>query len=112
MIGPWQVAIVAVVVVLLFGVGKLSGLGKDLGSSIKEFRRAMKEDEEEQEEQKEAPAQPAQITAPRGEEAPVQPQQQQQQAPPPENEPASTGAPAESSETANGSERRDNQNVF
>lgn len=45
-VGVPQLAIVAVVLVLMFGVGKLSGLGRDLGSGIKEFRRAMKEDED------------------------------------------------------------------
>jgi sec-independent protein translocase protein TatA len=46
-IGPWQAAIVALVVILLFGVGKLGGLGRDLGTSIKEFRRAMKDEDAE-----------------------------------------------------------------
>jgi sec-independent protein translocase protein TatA len=57
-VGPAEIAIIGIVVVLLFGVGKLSGLGKDLGGSIKEFRRAMKEDDE-----PEAPAQVAAVPA-------------------------------------------------
>jgi TatA/E family protein of Tat protein translocase len=44
-IGAPELLIIAVVVVLLFGVGKLKGLGSDLGSGIKEFRRALKEED-------------------------------------------------------------------
>jgi sec-independent protein translocase protein TatA len=73
-VGPWQIAIVALVVILLFGVGKLSGLGRDLGSSIKEFRRAMKEEDEEgaeggQAEKQEPPVQ-ASIAQPPAQQAP------------------------------------------
>lgn len=48
MLGPLggpELAIIAVVIILIFGVGKFSSLGKDLGSSIKEFRRAVKDDD-------------------------------------------------------------------
>lgn len=38
--GP-EIAIIAVVALILFGTGRLSGVGRDLGTSIKEFRRAM-----------------------------------------------------------------------
>ena len=40
--GP-EIAIIAGVIVLMFGVGKISGLGREFGNSIKEFRRAVKE---------------------------------------------------------------------
>ena len=36
--GPFELGIIAVIVVLIFGVGKLSGIGKALGTSIKEFK--------------------------------------------------------------------------
>jgi len=42
-IGAPEIAIVAGVIVLMFGVGKISGLGREFGNSIKEFRRAVKE---------------------------------------------------------------------
>lgn len=45
-LGAPELVLIALVVVLLFGVGKFSNLGRDLGSSIKEFRRAVKDDEE------------------------------------------------------------------
>ncbi len=44
-LGAWEIGIIAVVIILIFGVGKISGLGRDLGSSIKEFRRAVKEED-------------------------------------------------------------------
>ncbi len=47
-LGPLEISLIVAVVVLLFGVGKFAGLGKDLGSSIKEFRRAVKDDDEEE----------------------------------------------------------------
>ncbi len=44
-VGPLELLIVLAVVVLLFGVGKVGKLGKELGTSVKEFRRAMVDDE-------------------------------------------------------------------
>lgn len=43
--GPWQILIVLLVVVLLFGSKKLRNLGGDLGSAIKGFKRSMTEDD-------------------------------------------------------------------
>ncbi|MBT8182124.1 MAG: twin-arginine translocase TatA/TatE family subunit [Maribacter sp.] len=45
-IGPWQIAIVVLVVLLLFGGKKIPELMRGLGSGIKEFKDASKEDEE------------------------------------------------------------------
>ena len=47
-LGPLEIALIVGVVVLLFGVGRISGLGRDFGKSIREFRRAVKEDDEEE----------------------------------------------------------------
>ena len=44
-IGPWQIAIIVVLVVLLFGGKKIPELMRGLGSGIKEFKDASKEDE-------------------------------------------------------------------
>jgi len=43
--GPslWQLAIVLVIVLLLFGTKKLRNIGGDLGSAIKSFRGAVKD---------------------------------------------------------------------
>ena len=44
-IGPWQVVLVAVVILLLFGGKKIPELMKGLGSGIKEFKKGVKEEE-------------------------------------------------------------------
>ncbi|ELH5151579.1 twin-arginine translocase TatA/TatE family subunit [Vibrio cholerae] len=40
-ISIWQLVIIAIIVVLLFGTKKLRGLGSDLGESIKGFKNAL-----------------------------------------------------------------------
>jgi sec-independent protein translocase protein TatA len=52
-IGPWQIAIVVLVVLLLFGGKKIPELMRGLGSGIKEFKDASKEDESPEKEKKE-----------------------------------------------------------
>ena len=42
-IGFWQIAIVVVLVVLLFGRGKISALMGDLAKGIKSFKKGMKD---------------------------------------------------------------------
>tara|TARA_B100000925_G_scaffold108723_1_gene80200 strand:- start:2585 stop:2785 length:201 start_codon:yes stop_codon:yes gene_type:complete len=44
-IGPWQVVLVAVVILLLFGGKKIPELMKGLGSGIKEFKKGVKDDD-------------------------------------------------------------------
>jgi sec-independent protein translocase protein TatA len=45
-IGPWQLLIILVIVLAIFGTKKLSSMGSDLGKSVKGFRSAMNEAEE------------------------------------------------------------------
>lgn len=45
-VGPMELLIIGAVVILVFGVGKVGKLGKELGTSVKEFRRAIKDDDE------------------------------------------------------------------
>lgn len=45
-IGIWQLLIVLLIVVLLFGTKRLKTLGGDLGTALKSFRSAMDTDEE------------------------------------------------------------------
>lgn len=52
-ISIWQLVIIAVIVVLLFGTKKLRNLGTDLGSAVKGFKKAVT-DEEKSEEKKDA----------------------------------------------------------
>lgn len=44
-LGPGQIAIILVIVLLLFGGKKIPELMKGLGSGIKEFKKAAKEDD-------------------------------------------------------------------
>jgi len=44
--GPWQIVLVVVVVLLLFGGKKIPELMRGLGSGIKEFKNAAKEENE------------------------------------------------------------------
>ncbi len=46
-ISIWQLAIVGILVVLLFGRGKISELMGDVAKGIKSFKKGMKDDEEE-----------------------------------------------------------------
>lgn len=43
-IGIWQIAIVVVVVILLFGAGRLPRLMGDMAKGIKSFKAGMKEE--------------------------------------------------------------------
>ena len=45
-IGPWQVVVVVALVLLLFGGRKIPELMRGLGSGIKEFKDASKEDKD------------------------------------------------------------------
>ncbi|WP_394959247.1 twin-arginine translocase TatA/TatE family subunit [uncultured Helicobacter sp.] len=45
----WHWVIVLLVIVLLFGAKKIPELAKGLGSGVKNFKKAIKEDDEEQE---------------------------------------------------------------
>ena len=49
-IGFWQIAIVVVLVVLLFGRGKISDLMGDVAKGIKSFKKGMKDPTQEQSE--------------------------------------------------------------
>ena len=43
-IGIWQLIIILVIVVMLFGTKKLRTLGSDLGGALKGFKTAMKDE--------------------------------------------------------------------
>ena len=43
-IGIWQLVIILVIVVMLFGTKKLRNLGSDLGGALKGFKSAMKDE--------------------------------------------------------------------
>ncbi len=57
-IGIWQILIVALVILVLFGRGKISEMMGDFGKGISSFKKGMSEEESEK------PASKAQIEAP------------------------------------------------
>ncbi|CAI3790774.1 twin-arginine translocase TatA/TatE family subunit [Rheinheimera sp. MM224] len=76
-ISIWQLLIILVIIVLLFGTKRLRSIGTDLGSAIKGFRNSVKDPEETVE-----PAAPA-----------VQPQQPQIKAEVKDSTPVSADQP-------------------
>ena len=83
-LGLPEILAIGAIVILLFGAGKVSGLGKDLGNSIKEFRKAVKDEDAQPAPQILPPTQQTQYTAPQTPTAP-------QAAQPPVQPPASSG---------------------
>lgn len=51
-ISIWQLLILLVIVLLVFGSKRLRNLGPDLGNALKGFRSAMKDDDEQRESDK------------------------------------------------------------
>ena len=45
-LGPWELAIILIIVIIIFGVGKLPQIGGAIGKSIKEFKTATDEEPE------------------------------------------------------------------
>jgi sec-independent protein translocase protein TatA len=46
-IGPWEIAIVVIIALLIFGPSRLPGLGSSMGKSISGFKKGLKESTEE-----------------------------------------------------------------
>ena len=52
-IGIWQLVIILLIVLLLFGAKRLRNIGGDLGSAVKGFKKAIKDEDGEKIEQSE-----------------------------------------------------------
>jgi sec-independent protein translocase protein TatA len=50
-LGPWQVLLIAIVVLVLFGRGKIASLMGEVGKGITSFKRGVEEGKQEIEEQ-------------------------------------------------------------
>ena len=44
--GPWEIGIILLIILIIFGVGKLPQVGSAVGKSIREFRKAQQGDGE------------------------------------------------------------------
>lgn len=68
-ISIWQLLIVLVIVLLLFGTKKLKNIGSDLGGAVRGFRNSMKDGKAEDDEQE-----PAQLGKEESTAAPSEPE--------------------------------------
>ncbi len=50
-LGPPELIIILVIVLLIFGVGRLSRIGGEMGSAIREFRRGLQGDADKKEDE-------------------------------------------------------------
>ena len=56
-LGPWEIALILVIILIIFGVGKLPQVGNALGKGIRSFKKAQSgEDEDEEKKKKEMSA--------------------------------------------------------
>ena len=46
-IGPWELVLVLVIVLVIFGPGKLPKVGESLGKALQSFKKAKDDDEDE-----------------------------------------------------------------
>lgn len=54
-ISIWQLLIILVIVMMLFGTKRLRNIGSDLGGAIKGFQKSMKNDDDKQLEENQEP---------------------------------------------------------
>jgi len=55
-IGPWEIALILVIILIVFGVGKLPQVGGAIGKGMRSFQKGRRgEDVEEEEEEKPKP---------------------------------------------------------
>jgi len=45
-LGPWEIALVLVIILIVFGVGKLPQVGSAIGKSIRNFKKAQSGEDE------------------------------------------------------------------
>ena len=50
--GFWEVMVILLVILVIFGAGKLPEVGKSLGEAIKGFKKSMKDEEKPKNEEK------------------------------------------------------------
>ena len=65
MLGPTEILIIAVVVVVLFGARKIPELMKGVGTGIKEFKKASRDVQDELQRAVDEPSTPAPIPTPK-----------------------------------------------
>ena len=48
-IGPWEIGLILVIILIVFGVGKLPQVGGAIGKGLRSFRKAQQGEDEEEE---------------------------------------------------------------
>ncbi len=48
----WEWIVVLIIVILIFGVGRISKIGEDLGAGIRAFRKGLSNDEDSKDKEK------------------------------------------------------------
>ena len=51
-VGPWEIGLILVIILIVFGVGKLPQVGGALGKGLRAFKKAQRGEEDEEEEPK------------------------------------------------------------
>ncbi len=49
-LGPWEIGLILVIILIVFGVGKLPQIGDAIGKGIRSFRKAQHGEEDDKEE--------------------------------------------------------------
>jgi len=57
-LGPWEIALIVVVILIVFGVGRLPQVGGAMGKGIRNFRKGQRGEDFEEEEKEETPPKP------------------------------------------------------
>jgi len=52
--GPWEIALIVVIILIVFGVGKLPQVGGAVGKGMRAFRKGQSGEDEEEEPKKKA----------------------------------------------------------
>jgi sec-independent protein translocase protein TatA len=63
-LGGWEWVILLVIVLIVFGVGRLPEIGGAIGKSIREFRQASKDEDKDAKKEVETPSVPSAPAAP------------------------------------------------
>ena len=50
-IGPWEIALILIIILIVFGVGKLPQVGGAIGKGIRAFRKGQRGEGDEEEEE-------------------------------------------------------------
>ena len=62
-LGPMEIGLIVLLVLIVFGVGKLPQVGKSLGKSIRQFRQAKEGEEDESDEDEATATKSSKVTA-------------------------------------------------